>query len=156
MLIIFVKFYIVLIFVMHHTNFARLFVIIKLGWPPKYLNVPSSSRNDVVQVEEHGTNIEDQVNDPMEEGDNNNIVQDVGTNKLIQDLFARLNEDEDIDGIDLVVSLMDKENTPLYEGSRANLQSVTLLLVNLKVLNGLSNTCMTQILRYVICFITYT
>ena len=27
--------------------------------PPKYPNVPSSSRNDVVQDEEHGVNIED-------------------------------------------------------------------------------------------------
>ena len=87
-------------------------------------------------------NIEDRVNDLMEEDDNNNIVQGDGTNEFPQDLFARLYEDEDIDDI-LDVPLLDKENTPLYEGSRENFISTTLLLVNLKVLNGLSNTCMT-------------
>ena len=44
--------------------------------PPKCLKAPSNSINYVVQVEEHGVNIEDQVNEPMGEDD--------GTNKLIQ------------------------------------------------------------------------
>jgi hypothetical protein len=61
-----------------------MFVIIKSGWPPKRPNVPSTSRNDVVLqgAKEFGvSNIEDQVNDPMEEDDNNNnIVEDAGTN----------------------------------------------------------------------------
>jgi hypothetical protein len=104
--------------------------------------VPSSSRNYVVQSEEHGANIEDQVNDPMEEDDNNNIVQDDGTNELIQGWFTQPDEDEDIDNIDLDVPLLDKENKPLYEVSRENIVSATLLLVNLKVLNGFSNTYM--------------
>jgi hypothetical protein len=138
-----------------------LFVIIKSGWPPKHLNAPSTSRNDVVLqgAEEFGvSNIEDQVNDPMEEDDNNNnIVEDDGTNELIQDLFARPDEDDDEDIGDLDVPLLEKAEKPLYEGSKENLLSATLLLVNLKVLNGLSNSCMTQILRYVIWFIiTYT
>ena len=92
----------------------------------------------------------------MTKDGNNNIVQDDVTNEFIQDLFSQLDEDEDIDDIDLDVPLLDKENTPLYEGSRENILSATLLLANLKVLNGLSNTCMTQILRYVKCFITST
>ena len=37
---------------------------------------------------------EDQVNDPMEVDDNNNIVQDDGTNQMIQDLFSHQNEDQ--------------------------------------------------------------
>ena len=127
---------------MHHTNFAWLLVIIKSSWPPKYPNVPSNTRNDVLQLEEHEANIEDQVNDPMKKDNNNNIVQDDGTNELIQDLFAWPDEDDDIDDIDLDVPLLDKENTLLYEGSRENLLSATLLLVNFKVLNGLLNTCM--------------
>jgi hypothetical protein len=118
-------------------------------------NAPSSSRNDVVQVEEHEANNEDQVNDPMEEDENNNIVQDDGTNQMIQYLFAQSDEDGDSDGI-YDEPLIEKENKLIYKGSRANLLSTTLLLVNLKVINHLSNTCMTQILRYVICFITYT
>jgi hypothetical protein len=104
------------------------------------------------------SNIEDQVNDPMEEYDNNNnIVEDDWTDELIQDSFSRLDEDDDEDIGDLDVPLLEKVERPLYEGSKPNLLSTTLLLVNLKVLNGLSNSCMTQILRYVIWFIiTYT
>jgi hypothetical protein len=104
------------------------------------------------------SNIEDQVNNPMEEDDNNNnIVEDDGTHELIQDLFAQLNKDDDEDIGDLDVPLLERAKKPLYEGSKVNLLSATLLLVNLKVLNGLSNSCMTHILRYVIWFIiTYT
>jgi hypothetical protein len=92
------------------------------------------SRNDVVQAEEHhhdqenedimeeddGTN---QVNDPMEEYD--------GTNQMIQDLFSQLDEDGENVGI-YDEPLLEKANKRLYEGSRANLLSATLLLVNLK------------------------
>jgi hypothetical protein len=134
-----------------------LFVIIKLDFPSNFPQniAPSSSRNDVVQDEEHDQENEDlmeeddgtnQVNDPMEEDD--------GTNQMIQYLFFQPDEDGDSDGI-YDEPLLEKENKRLYEGSRENLLSATLLLVNLKVMNNLSNTCMTQILRYVICFISY-
>jgi hypothetical protein len=118
---------------------------------------PSSSRNDGVQDEELEANNEDQVNDPMEVDDNKNIVQDDGTNQMIQDLFGHLDEDHgDIsDGI-YDESLNEKTNERLYKASRTNILSTTLLLVNLKVTDHLSNTCMTVILRYVICFIKYT
>jgi hypothetical protein len=119
---------------------------------------PSSSINDVVvQDEELEADNGDQVNDPMEVDDNNNIVQDDGTNKMIQDLFGHPDEDhgDNSDGI-YDEPLIKKENKQLYKGSRENILSTTLLLVNLKVMNHLSNTCMTQILRYVICFITST
>jgi hypothetical protein len=75
---------------------------------------------------------EDQVNDPMELDDNNNKVQDDGTNQMIQDLFGHHDE-----------PLIKKENKRLYKGSRENILSTTLLLVNLKFMNHLSNTCMT-------------
>ena len=45
--------------------------------------MPSSSTNYFVQVEEHGANMEDQVNDPMEEDENNNVVEYYGTNTLL-------------------------------------------------------------------------
>ena len=68
--------------------------------PPKFLhNAPSSSKNDHVQVEEHEMNNENQVNDPMEVDENNNIFQNDGTNQIIQDLFARPDVDADSDGI---------------------------------------------------------
>ena len=70
--------------------------------------------------------------------------------RLIQDTFSLMNEDNQDDSHD-VDPLLKKSRQPLYEGSTTNLLSAILLLVNLKVLNGLSNTCLTQILRYLIC-----
>jgi hypothetical protein len=118
---------------------------------------PSSSRNDVVQDEEIEADNQNQVNDPMEVDVNNNLIQDDGTNQMIQDLFIHPDEDhgDSSDGI-YDEPLIEKENKQLYKGSRANLLSTTLLQVNLKVTNNLLNTCMKQILRYVICFITST
>ena len=52
----------------------------------------AKQQQDVLQVKEHGENIEDQLNDPMEEDDNNNIVEDDGTNILIQGIFARMDQ----------------------------------------------------------------
>ena len=68
-------------------------------------------------------------------------------NRFIQDIFAPLDEDNlhDIHN----VPLLKKAQEPLYEGSTKNIIFAILLLVNLKVLNGLSNTCFTQLLRYV-------
>ena len=68
-------------------------------------------------------------------------------NRLIQDTFAPLDEDN-LHGIH-DVPLLKKSQEPLYEGSTKNILSTILLLVNLKVLNGFSNTCFTHILRYV-------
>ena len=67
---------------------------------------------------------------------------------MIQDTFAPLDEEHLHDIHD--VPLLEKSQEPLYEGSTKNILSIVLLLLNLKVLNGLSNTCFTQILRYVI------
>jgi hypothetical protein len=93
----------------------------------------------------------------MEVDDNNNTVQDDGTNQMIQDLFSHPYEDhgDSSDGI-YDEHLIEKENKRLYKGSTGNILSTILLLVNLKVTNHFSNTCMTKILRYVICFITST
>jgi hypothetical protein len=109
-----------------------LFVIIKLDFLPNVLQKASSSRkNDVVQDEEHEVDNEDQVNDPMEVDDNNNIVQDDGTNQMIQYLFGHPDEDhgENSDGI-YDEPLFEKGNKRLYKGSRENILSTTLLLAN--------------------------
>jgi len=126
--------------------------------PPKFLQkAPISSRNDVVQNEEHEADNEYQFNDPMEVDENSNIVQHDGINQMIQDLFSHPDEDhgDNSDGI-YDEPMIEKKNKRVYKGSREHLFSTTLLFVNLKVMNNLSNTCMTQILRYVICFISYT
>jgi hypothetical protein len=41
------------------------------------------------------------------------------------------------------IHVLEKEIQPLYEGSKTILLSSILLLVNLKVMNGFSNTCVT-------------
>jgi hypothetical protein len=121
-----------------------LFVIVKINphrclSPDKYLL--SSSRKTIVQDVEDGMNIEDQVN-LMEEYDTNNIVEpDDKMNRLIWDIFSPINEENDDDIYD--VPLLDKAEQPLYEGSRTNIIYVIMLLVNLKALNGFSNTCLT-------------
>ena len=59
------------------------------------------------------------------------------------------NDDED----DLDIPLLEKAHEPLYEGSQTTLLLAIVLLVNLKVMNGISNVTMSHILRYVIFFI---
>jgi hypothetical protein len=115
---------------------------------------PSTSRNTTL----HGDELRDQnievvdqvINDDMD-GDNvSDSNQEDEIHRLIQDTFAPMNEDNQDDSHD-VDPLLKKSCQPLYEGLTTNLLFAILLLVNLKVLNGLSNTCLTQILRYLIC-----
>jgi hypothetical protein len=107
--------------------------------PDKY--IPSSSRNIIVQDAEDGMDIEDQVS-LMEKDDTNNIVElDDGTNRLIQDILSLINVENNDDIYDVL--LLEKEEQPLYEGSRINIISAIMLLVNLKVLNVFSYTCLT-------------
>jgi hypothetical protein len=142
-----------------HTNFNTLFVNIKTMPPkcrPPESYFPSSSINTTLQGEEHGDqNIEDRVlNDDM---DGDNVIdtnQEDEIHRLIQDTFAPMDEDNQ-DDIHDVDPLLEKSRQPLYEGSTTNLLSSILLLVNLKVLNGLSNTCLTQILRYVMYYLCH-
>jgi hypothetical protein len=85
--------------------------------------------------------------------DGDNVIdsnQEDEIHRLIQDTFSPMDEDNQDHSHD-VDPLLEKSRQPLYENSTTNLLSAILLLVNLKVLNGLSNTCLTQILRYLIC-----
>jgi hypothetical protein len=120
--------------------------------PESYL--PSTSINTTL----HGDELRDQnievvdqvINDDMD-GDNvSDSNQEDEIHRLIQDTFSPMDEDNQDDSHD-VDPLLEKSRQPLYEGSTTNILSAILLLVNLKVLNGLSNTCLTHILRYLIC-----
>ena len=84
----------------------------------------------------------------MDEDDGIDINDEYKINRFIQDKFAPLDHEENIHDIHDVPSL-EKSQEPFYEGSTTNILSTILFLVNLKVLNGLSNTCFTQLLRYV-------
>ena len=57
-------------------------------------------------------------------------------------------DNDDEDGLD--IPLLEKAHKPLYEGSQTTLLSAIVLLVNLKVMNGISNVAMSRMLRYVI------
>ena len=58
---------------------------------------------------------------------------------------------KNIDDFDDVhnIPLLEKEYEHLYEGSKTNILSGILLIMNLKVMNGLSNISITWMLRYV-------
>ena len=102
---------------------------------------------------EHGAMLNgEQVNNPIEEDDHtDNAVEDYGTNTLIHDSFNVRMDDEDdddhenIDEFDDVhdIPLLEKEYELLYEGSKTNLLSDVLLIMNLKVMNDLSNIAIT-------------
>ena len=82
--------------------------------------------------------------------------EDDGTNALIHDTFGTgviddhdSYDDNDIESIH-DIPLLEKENMTLHEGSQSNLLFVVLLLVSLKLMNGLSNITMSHMLRFVI------
>ena len=111
--------------------------------------MPHNSRNTTLQDDEHGDHaVEDLfLNDPMDEDDLIDTNGEDEINRFLQDTFSPLDEDNLHDFHD--VPLLEKSQEPLYEGSTTNILSSILLLVNLKVLNGLSNTCFIQLIRYV-------
>ena len=96
------------------------------------------------QMREHGgVNIEVEGNDPIEE-DHDDEDHDDKDDHNDQD-------DDDIDaGLD--VPILEKAHEPLYKGSKITLLATILLLVNLNVMNGLSNVAMSHMLRYTIIF----
>jgi hypothetical protein len=120
--------------------------------PESYL--PSTSRNTTL----HGDELQDQnievvdqvINDDMDGNNVSDSNKEDEIHRLIQETFSPMDEDNQGDSHD-VDPLLEKSRQPLYEGSTTNILSSILLLVNLKVLNGLSNTCLTKILRYLIC-----
>ena len=108
-------------------------------------------------AEHGGVSIEGEDHDPMEDDDHlsKNTFEDDGTNALIHDTFgtgATDDDDYDEDENEAIhdIPLLEKENKALYEGSHSTLLSVIILLVNLKVMNGLSNITMSHMLRFVI------
>ena len=122
--------------------------------PESYILSCTTTRNTTLEGDDqhwdHQNNEDQDLNDDM---DRDNIIdtnQEDEIHRLIQDTFAPMDEDNQGDSHD-VDPLLLKSHQPLYEGSTTNLLSAILLLVNLKVLNGLSNTCLTHILMYVMC-----
>ena len=99
----------------------------------------------------------EQVNDHIEQDDHVDVViEDDGTNTLIRDSFNVRMDDNDVDNenddeFDDVHDIppLDKAYEPLYEGSKTNLLSILLLIMKLKVMNGLPNISIRWMLTYV-------
>ena len=97
-----------------------------------------------VPDQDHGASMfnGEQLNDPIDQDDNtDNVVEDDGTNTLIHDSFnIRMDDDDDddnenIDDFDDVhdITLLNKENEPLYEGSKTNLLSTECRQQNISI-----------------------
>ena len=111
----------------------------KLELEPK--DVPNCSRNIVEQCD-----VDLEIN-PMKENNDINIIENDRIHRLIHGTFSLM--DDKFDDVH-DIPFYDKAEKTLHEGSTKNVMSNILLFVNLKVLNGLSNTYVTQILRYAI------
>ena len=99
-------------------------------------------KNVDFQTREYGgVNIEVEANDTMEEDQDDEEDDDQDDH-----------DDQDDDDAKLDVPLLEKAHQSLYEGSKTTLLVVVLLLVNLKVMNDLSNIEVSCMLRYVIFF----
>lgn len=103
-------------------------------------NISEQDYGDQWVVGDHDVN-------PMEENNDTNIIENGRINWLIYAIFAQLYVKLDYAHD---VTLIEKAQKPLHEGSRKNLLSVVLLWVKFKGLNGLSNDYLTQILKYAI------
>ena len=102
-----------------------------------------NSKNADFQMWKHGgVNIEVEGNDAIEEDHNDEDDHD--------------DQDDDDFDVELDVPILEKAHESLYEGSKTTLLVTILLLVNLKVMNGLSNVAMTHMLRYAIFFHYFT
>ena len=117
---------------------------------------PEEVLSEQVSDQDHGASMfnGEQVNDHIEQDDHtDNVVEDDDTNTLIHDSFhVRMDDDDDDDNENDDVHnipLLDKAYEPLYEGSETNILSTILLIMNLKVMNGLSNILIKRMLRYV-------
>ena len=116
--------------------------------------------SEQVQDQDHGACMfnGEQVNDHIGQDDHDNdVIEYDGTNTLICDSFNIImdddddNDNENSDDFDNEndIPLLDKAYEPLYEGSKTYLLSDVLLIMNLKVMNGLSNIAITRMIRYV-------
>jgi len=144
--------------------FDVLIVIIKQGPPRAVPNMENVviTQEQLVQEERQyagpANTDNDQVNDDMQLDDDHddNIIEDDGANALINDAFnVRMDDDQPhappIDDFEDLHDLptLEKADEPLFEGSRISVLSAVLLIMNLKVKHGFSNTAITLVLRYV-------
>ena len=104
-----------------------------------------NSENADFQTREHGgVNIEVEGNDTMEEDQDDEDHDDQNDQDDQDDHDDQDDDDDDDVNVELDVPILEKAQEPLYEGSETTLLAIVYLLVNLKVMNGLSNVAMTH------------
>ena len=85
---------------------------------------------------------------------NHNLIENEWINRLINDTFVSTSENADsyeiYENIHDIVFPINKRKKDLCKESKTSLLSNILFLVNLKVMNGISNTTVSQLLRYAI------
>ena len=89
----------------------------------------------------------------MEEDDSvsEDMIKEDGIGVANEDTYddgTSTSNNDDEDGLD--IPILEKAHKPLYKGSQKTLLFAIMLLVNLKVMNGLSNVAMSCMLRYAI------
>ena len=82
----------------------------------------------------------------------NRIENDV-TGTIVEDDDIHASNDDDEKNLDILVIV--KAYDPLYQGSQTTLLSVVLLLVNFKVMYGISNVANSRMLRYSIILVIF-
>ena len=121
-------------------------------------------------MEHGGVNIEVEGNAPMEKYDSEveNTIEDVGIgvvdnlpeNRIEANVIGATDEDDDScasnddDEENHDIPIIEKENEPLYQGSQTTLLSNVLLLVNFKVMNGISNVAISCSVIFVIFYVS--
>ena len=108
---------------------------------------------DFIFEEHGGVNIQAKDNTLMEEDDNvpEDMIEEDGIGAGDEEAHndgTSESDNDDEDGLD--IPLLEKAHEPLYKGSQTTLFLATMFLMNLKVMNGLSNVQMSHMLRYAI------
>jgi hypothetical protein len=120
-------------------------VVIKVNIPNGILemNIAQSDENEVHDNMLTDDNLREEQN-AMEENTNDKLVSD-GIHSLIHATFSLMDEDASMDDDARIHDkyIIDLSNKSLYIGSKTSIFSSILFLVNLKVLNSVSNTFFT-------------
>ena len=138
-----------------YANITLLFVIVKRNRPRALLEEEEVQFVQVHVDQEvlHGEIFCDRANDHMEaDNDANNTIEEDGTNRFIYETFNNVGIYDDGSQFDDAydIPVLHRESEPIYEGLNISLLSALFMLLNLKVVNGMSNTRVTQVLTYVI------
>ena len=107
-------------------------------------------------MEEDGPETENTIED-VGIGVLNNVLENRSekyfTGATYEDYDSHASNDDDEENLD--IPIIEKACEPFYQGSQTTLLSIVLLLVNFKVMNGISNVAISHMLRYSVIFVIF-